>query len=560
MNAYYEYLKWKSFTGLDAELKNELELIKCDMSEIEERFINGLEFGTGGLRGVIGAGTNRMNIYSVMRATSGLADYLIKTGLPNIVAIAYDSRINSDIFAKKAACVLAAREIHVYLYPRIEPTPLLSWAVRYFGCGAGICITASHNPSKYNGYKVYGPDGCQITDSTAEYISEEINSHDYLEDLSLPDFEKLVDSRMIDLIPDSCIDAYFKCLISFSLTAFDDCDKLKLVYTPLNGTGTECMCKLFDRMNLHDFTIVPEQSFPDGRFPTCPAPNPEVPAAMQLGIKLSNICHADILLGTDPDCDRCAVAVPDKSGNYQVLSGNEIGLLLFDFICRKKNLFDGHAVAITTIVSSPVADKLAEYYGVEIKRVLTGFKYIGEQIAHLESKGLRDNFIFGFEESYGYLSGTHVRDKDALNAAMIILEMAAEYKKEGFTLLDALEQLYQLLGYFKSGQVNYTYDGISGKHAISSIMDNIRKRPPAMICGSKVVNFKDYISGIDGLPPANVISLSLENGSSLIIRPSGTEQKIKLYLNVYGLNKSDTDFKFYEFEGYCKKLFSGEEF
>ena len=442
MDIQSRFALWKEKAVDDPDLTAELSAL-TEEKEIFERFYRDLEFGTGGLRGVIGAGTNRMNIYVIRRATQGLCNYLKSTDLPQSIAIGYDSRIKSDLFAREAARVIAANGLTAFIYPRLEPTPALSWAVRYLGCGAGVCVTASHNPAKYNGYKVYGSDGCQITLDVAAAVLKEINALDMFDGVKLITEEEGRAAGRIITIGESCLEAFLDAVQQRSLSDGSKLD-LKVVYTPLNGAGLECVKKILTRIGITDVTVVPEQEHPDGHFPTCPYPNPEIREAMETGLALCRKVKPDLLLGTDPDCDRMGVAVPEGD-DYRLITGNEMGVLLLDYICRKR-LENGNMprnpVAVTTIVSTDMADAVAADYGVELRRVLTGFKFIGEQIALLEEAGELDRYIFGFEESYGYLSGGHVRDKDAVNASMLCCEMTAWYKSRGMTLAQAMDALY----------------------------------------------------------------------------------------------------------------------
>ena len=438
------YRAWRAQPDLDPAMAAELAAIEGDEAAISDRFYRDLAFGTGGLRGVLGAGTNRMNLYTIRRATQGLADYLNASELPKKVAIAHDSRHGGELFTREAARVLAANGITACLYPRLEPTPALSWAVRYLGCGAGICITASHNPAKYNGYKVYGADGCQITLEVADKILAAIGQHDYFSTPKLAEYDEALADGRIRLIEDACLDAFVDAVYAQRVGGGEGIADLNLVYTPLNGTGLECVRKLLGKLGVTHLTVVPEQEKPDGDFPTCPYPNPEIREAMQKGLELCDTVHPDLLLGTDPDCDRCGTAVPDGKGGYRLITGNEMGIILLDYICRTrraKGTMPENPVAVTTIVSTDMATPVAKKYGVELRRTLTGFKFIGEQIGLLESEGRPDRFIFGFEESYGYLSGAHVRDKDAVNATLLVCEAAAAYAAKGQTLLDAIEAL-----------------------------------------------------------------------------------------------------------------------
>ena len=480
------YRAWRSRPDLDPALAAELASIEGDEAAITDRFYRDLAFGTGGLRGVLGAGTNRMNIYTVRKATQGLADYLNATDLPKRVAIAHDSRHNGDLFARETARVLAANGITACLYPRLEPTPALSWAVRYLGCGAGVCVTASHNPAKYNGYKVYGSDGCQITLEAAEKILAAIEAVDIFEGVKLADYDKAMQDGLIQLIGEDCLDAFVDAVYAQRVGAGEGIGRLNLVYTPLNGSGLECVRKLLGKLGVTHVTVVPEQEKPDGDFPTCPYPNPESREAMQKGLELCDKVHPDLLLGTDPDCDRCGTAVPDGKGGYRLITGNEMGIILLDYICRTRlarGTMPKDPVAVTTIVSTDMATPVAKKYGVELRRTLTGFKFIGEQIGNLEAEGHAERFIFGFEESYGYLSGGHVRDKDAVNAPLLVCEAAAWYAAQGKTLLDAIEGLYKEYGYYRNALSSFTFEGESGMHTMQALMAGLRKDPPKESAG-----------------------------------------------------------------------------
>ncbi|HIX94850.1 MAG TPA: phospho-sugar mutase [Candidatus Gemmiger excrementipullorum] len=536
------YDLWLSRAVEDPDLPAELAGIAGDEAAINDRFYRDLEFGTGGLRGVIGAGTNRMNIYTIRRATQGLADYVNAAGLPKKVAIGHDSRIKGDLFAREAARVLAANGITAYLYPRLEPTPALSWAVRYLGCGAGICVTASHNPAKYNGYKVYGADGCQITLEAAAKVLAAIGQHDYFDSPKLVDYDEAVAAGTICSIDDKCLSDFVDAVLA--LRPGNDVSKLKLVYTPLNGSGLEPVRMLLARMGVTQVTVVPEQEQPDGSFPTCPYPNPEIREAMETGLKLCDTVHPDLMIGTDPDCDRMGAAVPDGQGGYRLITGNEMGVLLFDYICRTR-LANGtmpkDPVAVTTIVSTDMATPIAAKYGVELRRTLTGFKFIGEQIGNLEAEGHAERYIFGFEESYGYLSGGHVRDKDAVNAVMLACEAAAWYAAQGMSLLDAVNALYKEFGFYRNALKSYTFEGESGMHTMQSIMAKLRAHAPAAIAGVKVAGVTDYEHDDTGLPKADVLEYRLENGAKLMVRPSGTEPKIKVYLSAVAGSEAEAD-------------------
>ncbi len=579
--------RWLDQKDLDRGLRGELSDIK-DKDEIYERFYKDLEFGTGGLRGILGAGTNRMNIYTVRKATQGLADYLnvhYGTGMDQAskaspsAAIAFDSRINSDLFALEAAGVLAANGIKAYLYPELMPTPALSFAVRHYHCSAGIMVTASHNPSKYNGYKVYNEEGCQMTlDAAAEVLSliektdifdgvKTISGNLNLEEGFYEAVLALKDkaNNMIELIPTEVTEAYLKAVQNESTGI--DCSNLSVVYTPLNGTGNVPVRKIMERIGVKQINIVKEQELPDGNFPTCPYPNPEKKEALTLGLalceQLTNEGSApDLLLATDPDCDRVGIAIghTDKAGNteYLLVSGNEVGVLLLDFICGVKTM-PKDPLAIKTIVSSKMADKVAKNYGVSMVDVLTGFKFIGEQIGVLEAKGQEDRYVFGFEESYGYLSGAYVRDKDAVNASMLICEMTAYYKRDGKTLIDRLRELYEKYGYYKNDLMEFTFEGAAGMEKMNSILSRLRAEAPSRIIDRDVVEIADYmqsqrrIFGDAGngdyttvtksiqLPKSDVLEYVLEDGSSIIVRPSGTEPKLKIYLSAKGESRQESE-------------------
>ena len=533
---------WLARAGEDPDLTAELEAVKTDADAVTDRFYRDLEFGTGGLRGVIGAGTNRMNIYTIRRATQGLADYINAEGLPKKVAIGHDSRIKGELFSREAARVLAANGITACLYPRLEPTPALSWAVRYLGCGAGICVTASHNPAKYNGYKVYGADGCQITLEAAAKVLAAIGQHDYFDSPKLVDYDEAVAAGTICSIDDKCLSDFVDAVLA--LRPGNDVSKLKLVYTPLNGSGLEPVRMLLARMGVTQVTVVPEQEQPDGSFPTCPYPNPEIREAMETGLKLCDTVHPDLMIGTDPDCDRMGAAVPDGRGGYRLITGNEMGVLLFDYICRTR-LANGtmpkDPVAVTTIVSTDMATPIAKKYGVELRRTLTGFKFIGEQIGKLEAEGHVERYIFGFEESYGYLSGGHVRDKDAVNAVMLACEAAAWYAAQGMSLLDAVNALYKEFGFYRNALKSYTFEGESGMHTMQGIMAKLRAEVPFVIAGYGVDKVVDYQNDDTGLPKADVLEYRLENGAKLMVRPSGTEPKIKVYLSAVADSEAAAD-------------------
>ena len=537
----------------DDELLAELRAMEAagDEAAVADAFFQDLEFGTAGLRGIVGAGTNRMNIYTVGRATQGFADYLVANFAAPSVAIARDSRVKGDVFVRVAAEVLAANGVTVHVYPRVEPTPALSWAVRSLGCSGGICMTASHNPAAYNGYKAYGPDGCQITTEAARAISGAIHAVDAFLDVRRVDFDEALEADLVRWIPERVLDEYIDAVADaslepriFPLGAQDsEKDDLKVVYTPLNGTGMECVGRIFERIGVRDVAVVPEQEKPDGSFSTCPYPNPEERAALELGLALCEKVRPDLLIATDPDADRVGIAVSD-GGDYVLLSGNEVGVLLLDYVARRRAERGedlGRAVAVTTIVSSAMADAIAAEHGFELRRVLTGFKYIGEVIGRLEEADEADRFIFGFEESYGYLAGTHVRDKDAVVASMLICQLARELKREGRTLADAMRGLCERHGYFHNRTVSLSYPGAEGSARMAAIMARLREAAFAEVAGRVVERAVDYAPGVDDLPPADVVQFDLSGGAKLIVRPSGTEPKIKLYLFARGATALEAD-------------------
>ena len=537
------YDLWCAKATDDADLQAELSEIKGDDEAVLDRFYRDLAFGTGGLRGVIGAGTNRMNVYTVRKASQGLANYLVKNFENPSCAIAYDSRIKSDVFAKEAAKVLAANGITVHIYKELMPTPMLSWAVRYLKCDAGIVVTASHNPAKYNGYKVYGNDGCQITLNAAEEILGYISEIDCFDDVKVTDFDGGVNEGKINFITDEAITAYYdrveKESINPDVVARSG---LKIVYTPLNGAGNKPVREILKRIGIKDVVVVPEQELPDGNFPTCPFPNPEIKEALQKGLELCETEKPDLLLATDPDCDRVGIAVKDGD-DYVLFTGNEVGAMLLEYVCSQriaKGIMPKDPIAVKTIVTTDIAKAIGKEYGVQIIEVLTGFKFIGEQVGFLEEKGEQDRYIFGFEESYGYLSGEYVRDKDAVNGSMLICEMAAFYRANGISLIKAREDMYKKYGTYFHAQDSFTCEGASGMQRMAEIMANLRKDVPAEVAGIKVIGMSDYIASetkdfVNGtsveitLPKSDVISFYLEGNASLIIRPSGTEPKIKIY-------------------------------
>ena len=534
------------------------ELSAMDEKTIEDAFYRDLEFGTAGLRGVLGAGTNRMNEYVIGRATQGLANYLLASCASPSVAIGYDSRIKSDVFSKVAAEVLAANGVRVYLYPVLMPVPCVSFAVRYFKCTAGIMVTASHNPSKYNGYKVYGPDGCQITDAAASAILNAIEKTDTFSGVKHGDFEGFVSSGDIVYIGEDCYSAFIAEVKKCSVLFGDKVDKnVAIVYSPLNGAGLKPVLRVLNETGFTNVTVVKEQEQPDGNFPTCPYPNPEIRAALQLGLEYASRLNADLMLATDPDCDRVGIAVRDGS-EMKLLTGNETGMLLLDYICSQRvahGAMPASPLFVKTIVTSDMAQRIATHYGVRTVNVLTGFKYIGEQIGLLEAAGHTENYILGFEESYGYLSGTHARDKDAVNASFLICEMFAFYKTRGISLLDRLNQLYKEYGYCLIRQHSYEFPGSAGFARMKEIMDGLRGEVPATIAGLKVLSVVDYGKGIDGLPKSNVVKFVLENNCSSIIRPSGTEPKIKNYVTVTAPDLASAEVVEKEIVAHFEKVF-----
>ena len=525
-----KYEKWKKNA---AELS--AELAKMTDAEIEDAFYRDLEFGTGGLRGVIGAGTNRMNVYTVAKASQGLANYANKT-FPSCkkIAVAYDSRIKSDVFSRVASGVFAANGLEVFLYPELMPTPALSFAVRYYGCSAGVVVTASHNPSKYNGYKVYGPDGCQITTEAAETILSEIERLDVFSDVLRGDFDALVKAGKIKYIGEDCVTAFLDAVKSQSVLFGDKIDRdVAIVYSPLNGTGRKPVTRVLRETGFTNVTVVKEQAEPDGNFPTCPYPNPEIREALQLGLEYADRLHADLLLATDPDADRVGIAVRDGEG-MKLLTGNEVGMLLLDYIASqrtKHGKMPADPVMVKTIVSIDMAERIASHYGIRTVNVLTGFKFIGEQIGLLEKKGHADSYLFGFEESYGYLSGAYVRDKDAVDGAFLICEMFAFYRTRGISLLEKLNQLYAEYGTCLNTLYSYEFAGVAGFSRMQDIMATLRAGL-SDVAGRKVEQALDYSKGIDGLPKSDVLKYYLAGNCSVVVRPSGTEPKIKIYLSV----------------------------
>ena len=534
-----DYKRWASSELEDPALTAELAKIAGNDEEIKDRFAVALKFGTAGLRGVLGAGSNRMNIYVVRQATQGLANWVKTQGGNQLVAISYDSRINSDVFAKTAACVLAANGIKVRIYDALMPVPALSFATRYYEANAGIMVTASHNPAKYNGYKAYGPDGCQMTDDAAAIVYAEIQKTDILEGAKLVSFEEGLASGMIEYVGEDCKEALYDAIKARSVRpGLCRTAGLKLVYSPLNGSGLVPVTRVLHDIGIDDITIVPEQQYPDGNFPTCPYPNPEIFEALRLGLELAKKSGADLMLATDPDADRVGIAIRCPDGSYELVSGNEVGVLLLDYICAgriEKGTMPQRAVAVKSIVSTPLADAVAESYGVEMRSVLTGFKWIGDQIAGLEAAGEVDRFIFGFEESYGYLAGPYVRDKDAIIGSMLICEMAAYYRSIGSSIKERLEAIYAKFGRYLNKVDSFEFPGLSGMDKMTGIMSSLRQNPPAEIAGYKVTKVTDYTKPEEtGLPAANVLIYALEGGATVVVRPSGTEPKIKTYFTTLG--------------------------
>ncbi len=545
-----KYELWCTRATEDKDITDELNSVKGQDAEIRDRFYRELAFGTGGLRGVIGAGSNRMNIYTVRKATQGLADYLNGRYDNATVAVSFDSRIKSDLFAREAACVMAANGITVHLFPQLEPTPVLSYATRYYSCQAGIMVTASHNPAKYNGYKVYGSDGCQVTDTDAGDILGYINKVDLFEDVKTMAYDEAVASGKINLIPDSVLDSYTEKVLEQQVNPGIIAESgLRLVYTPLNGTGNLPVREMLRRVGIQDLTIVKEQELPDGNFPTAPFPNPEIRQAFECALATAKALPqpADLLLATDPDADRVGIAVWDGS-DYTLMSGNEVGCLLLDYVasCRKANgTLPENPVVIKTIVTTNMAKSIAQKYDCELRDLLTGFKYIGEQIGMLEKDGEEHRYVIGFEESYGYLAGGYVRDKDAVVASMLIVEMASYYRKKGLSLLERMEQLYQEHGFYRNALVNVAFEGEQGMHDMQKLMAGLRQCPPKTIAGIPVVAVADYGERVATdlltgektpltLPKSDVLAYTLEGGAGFIVRPSGTEPKVKAYITAIG--------------------------
>lgn len=534
-----EYQRWLAADLQDADLSPELRKIQGNDEEIKDRFAVSLQFGTAGLRGVLGAGTNRMNIYVVAQATQGLANWVKTQGGTQTVAISFDTRLKSDVFSKTAAGVLAANGIKVRIYDAAMPVPALSFATRYYNCNAGIMVTASHNPAKYNGYKAYGPDGCQMPDQAADVVYNEIQKIDVLNGAQQISFAQGVEDGLIRFVGDDCKKAFYEaieaCQVRPGLAATSG---LKLVYSPLNGSGLVPVTQVLKDIGITDITIVPEQEYPNGYFTTCSYPNPEIYAALESGLKLAKECDADLMLATDPDADRVGIAMKCPDGTYELVTGNEMGALLLDYICAgriEKGTMPKDPVAVMSLVSTPLAKAIAKHYNVELRSVLTGFKWIGDQILSLEKNHQEDRFIFGFEESYGYLAGSYVRDKDAVVASMLICEMAAYYRANGSSIKQRLEEIYSQYGRYFNKTDSFEFPGLSGMDKMAGIMTQLRQEPPAAIGAHKITKAVDFKKSEEtGLPPANVLLYELENGATVIIRPSGTEPKIKAYFTTLG--------------------------
>lgn len=546
------YSEWLEKAVVDPDLNAELESIKGNDDEILDRFYKSLEFGTAGLRGVIGAGTNRMNVYTVGRATQGLADYLNANFENPSIAIGYDSRIKSEYFSKEAAKVLAANGVKVYIYDELEPTPCLSFAIRKFHTSSGIILTASHNPGKYNGYKCYDRRGYQMTDEAAEETYNYIQKVDYFTGIKSMDFDKALESGMIEYIGEDVIEEFLDEVQKQCINP-EICKNagLKVIYTPLNGTGNKPVRKILDRIGIKDVYVVPEQEMPDGNFPTCPYPNPEIEQVFECGLKMADEIKPDILLATDPDCDRVGIAVPDKDGKLVLMSGNEVGAMLLNYILsqkKEKGTLSDTAIAVKSFVSTDLAEEIAKKYGCAFKNLLTGFKYIGELITNLEEEGRADDFVMGFEESYGYLAGTHARDKDAVVGSMMICEMASYYKMQGKSLVEVMDDIYSEFGYYCNIVKSYEFEGAAGMEKMAQIMNSLRVNPPTEFAGTPVTYIGDYMTStakyldtgreekID-LPKSNVLAYKTADGNGVIVRPSGTEPKIKTYITAIGKTK-----------------------
>lgn len=543
-----EYKRWKETDLLDIDLNTELDSIASDDEAIKERFAVSLQFGTAGLRGTLGAGTNRMNIWVVRQATQGVAEWVKTQGGTQTVAISYDSRLKGWNFAREAAGVLAANGINVRIYDELMPVPALSFATRYYKCNAGIMVTASHNPAKYNGYKAYGPDGCQMTDDAVAVVYDSIQKTDVLTGAKYMPFSEGVEKGLIKFVGEDCKNGLYEAIEARQVRpGLCKSAGLKLVYSPLNGTGLVPVTHVLKDMGITDITIVPEQEYPNGYFTTCSYPNPEIYAAMEKGVELAKKVGADLMLATDPDADRVGIAMKCPDGSYELVSGNEMGVLLLDYICAgriEKGTMPANAVAVESIVSTPLAEKVADHYGVELRHTLTGFKWIGDQIAKLEEAGEVDRFIFGFEESYGYLAGPYVRDKDAIIGSMLICEMAAYYRSIGSSIKQRLEEIYAQYGRYLNLVDAYEFPGLSGMDKMAGIMKGLRDNVPCEFAGKKVTKVTDYLdTASTGLPKSNVLRYDLEDGSVLIVRPSGTEPKIKTYFTTSGATLEEAQAK-----------------
>ena len=556
-----EYKRWLSANLIDFDLHAELAGIENDEEAIKERFAVSLKFGTAGLRGTLGAGTNRMNIWVVRQATQGVADWVKTQGGTQTVAISYDSRLKGWTFAKDAAAVLAANGINVRLYDELMPVPALSFATRYYHCNAGIMITASHNPAKYNGFKAYGPDGCQMTDDAAAIVYDQIQKTDVLTGAKYISFAEGVEKGLIQFVGEDCKEALYQATEARQVRpGLCKTAGLKLVYSPLNGTGLVPVTRVLSDIGITDITIVPEQEYPNGYFTTCSYPNPEIYEALEKGLELAKKVGADLMLATDPDADRVGIAMKCPDGSYELVSGNEMGVLLLDYICAgriEKGTMPKNPVAVKSIVSTPLADLVAKHYGVELRHTLTGFKWIGDQIAQLEAHGEEERFIFGFEESYGYLAGSYVRDKDAIVGSMLICEMAAYYRSIGSSIKQRLEEIYAQYGRFLNKVDSYEFDGLSGMDKMAGIMNTLRTNPPVEFAGRKVVSLTDYNKPEEtGLPKANVLIFGLEDGATVVVRPSGTEPKIKTYFTTLGKDLAEAQKEKDELAAVLKPLFS----
>ncbi len=556
-----EYKRWLEAELIDFDLKKELQDIEGDDEAIRERFAVALQFGTAGLRGTLGAGTNRMNIWVVRQATQGVADWVKTQGGTQTVAISYDSRLKGWNFARDAASVLAANGIRVRIYDELMPVPALSFATRYYKCNAGIMVTASHNPAQYNGYKAYGPDGCQMTDDAAAVVYDSILRTDVLTGAKFMPFAEGVEKGLIRFVGDDCKNALYEAIESYQVRpGLCRSAGLKLVYSPLNGTGLVPVTRVLRDIGIEDITIVPEQEYPNGYFTTCSYPNPEIFAALEKGLELAKETDADLMLATDPDADRVGIAMKCPDGTYELVSGNEMGVLLLDYICAgriEKGTMPKNPVAVKSIVSTPLADAVAAHYGVELRQTLTGFKWIGDQIARLEEAGEVERFIFGFEESYGYLAGPYVRDKDAIIGSMLICEMAAYYRSIGSSVKQRLEEIYAQYGRYLNKVDSFEFPGLSGMDKMAGIMSGLRQNPPKEFAGKAVTKATDYAKPEEtGLPKANVLIYTLEDGASVIVRPSGTEPKIKAYYTTLGKDLAEAQAEKDQLAGALEPLFA----